>query len=110
MSGPDDAMRSTPVLVLEGSGRKRGHAYAEQAGDLVIDTVTRWRQQTAIGLTIDLDDYIHHLVTGTGLLATSQEFLPDVVEEIEGLSEAIGVAFTTLFAINLLDEEWWFRD
>ncbi|MGN6473276.1 MAG: C45 family autoproteolytic acyltransferase/hydrolase [Mycobacteriales bacterium] len=103
------AGRSTPVVTLAGDPNTRGEAYGETARDLVREAAERWSEHIGRGLPIPLSDYIGQLVEKTGFRQAAATHCPDLLTELTGLARSSGVDPRTLFAMNLLDEEWWMR-
>ncbi|HWC33603.1 MAG TPA: C45 family peptidase [Mycobacteriales bacterium] len=103
------AERRTPVVTLAGSAVTRGEAYGESVRDLVREAAERWSERIGRGLAVPLDDYIGELVDRTGFRRAVGEHCSDLLDELAGLARASGIAERTLFAMNLLDEEWWLR-
>jgi hypothetical protein len=95
--------------VLSGSPAARGEAYGESARDLVRQAADRWRERVGRGLTVAIDDYVAELVDRTGFRTAVAGHCPDLLDELAGLARASGVEERLLFAMNLLDEEWWVR-
>jgi isopenicillin-N N-acyltransferase like protein len=93
------------VVVLEGSPRERGQAYGEEARELVREGAERWRG----GLTSPEDAYLDELIDGTLFVETARRLTPELVEEVEGIAVGSGVDLRRLWALNLMDEDWWVR-
>jgi hypothetical protein len=94
-----------PVLLLEGGALERGLAYGESARALVTESAARWRA----GAGADGDRILDALVRASGFVAAVQHFTPALGEEIEGIARASGVERDLVWALNLLDEDWWVR-
>jgi hypothetical protein len=101
--------RTTPVITLAGSPVARGEAYGEAARELIGEAAERWRERIGGGLTVPIHDYLAELVDRTGFHSTASAHCPDLLDELTGLARASGVDERLLFAMNLLDEEWWIR-
>jgi isopenicillin-N N-acyltransferase like protein len=97
-----------PVLECSGSPRRIGLAHGEAARDLIAQGLDRWRA--------NLDQkrgnasaYIDGFLARTSFLATIEQHLPHLLEEMRGIAEGSGQPFEHILAYNLLDEEWSFR-
>jgi len=93
------------ILTLSGDGTARGLAHGEAARDLVADAADRWRADVGSGH----DALLAALVDDSGFVATTRRLVPDVAAEIEGIAVASGVDRRTVWALNLMDEDWWTR-
>lgn len=60
------------------------------------------------GRASDPRGYLEDLLAGTDFLTAARRLTPDLVEEVEGLSEGAGLSFADAFALQLIDEEWAF--
>lgn len=98
-----------PVLVLEGPARERGRRHGETLRPQIHEAVALWRDELARDLDGPVDGYLESLVGGTAFLEVAELRAPDLVEEVRGLAEGSGIGFTTMFAFQLVDEDWWFR-
>jgi isopenicillin-N N-acyltransferase-like protein len=96
-------------LVLEGTPRERGKAHGEALKPLILDHVERWMD--ALGRTTGRDPnaYIAQFLDDTAMLVPTERWAPDLLEEVHGIAEGAGIDFKTVFALNLSDEEWWYR-
>jgi hypothetical protein len=103
------ADRQTPVFTLTGTPKARGEAYGEAARSLVHEAADRWSENIARGLPMTLDAYLGELVDNTGFRGAAEQHTPALLDELAGLARASGVEERLLFAMNLLDEEWWLR-
>jgi hypothetical protein len=101
--------RSLPLFRLEGTGRQRGEAYGEQARHLVQASALRWAELASTQLTISLERYLALLIEGTGFENAARRVAPDLVDEVDGIAAASGVERRHVLALNLMDEDWWFR-
>lgn len=97
------------MITLAGNPSARGEAYGESARDLVGEAAERWTENIGRGLGMPVADYLVELVDKTGFRSAAAEHCPDLLAEIAGLSRASGVDERLVFAMNLLDEEWWLR-
>lgn len=95
----------TAAFVLEGDATARGEAHGEQAKDLIAEAADRWRADVAV----QIDSHLAALVDASGFRATTTRIAPKLATEIEGIARASGVDVRTVWALNLMDEDWWIR-
>ncbi len=106
MSGSD----RLAVVALEGSGRARGEMYGAAARDLIREAASRWRAHVLDKAPTSAAGYLAALVQDTAYRAAVTRYAPDLIDEISGIAYGAGVDEDTIFAINLLDEEWTLRE
>ncbi|HVS68446.1 MAG TPA: C45 family peptidase [Mycobacteriales bacterium] len=103
------AARLTPVVVLAGPPTARGEAYGESARDLIQEAADRWTENIGRAAPVPITEYLTALVDGTGFRAAAWQHCPALLDELSATARSSGVEERTLFAMNLLDEEWWMR-
>jgi hypothetical protein len=108
-SGGPGGSRTAPIVVLEGTPRERGRRHGETLRPQIHEAVALWRDELASDLDCPVDGYLETLVGGTRFLEVAELRAPDLVEEVRGLADGSGIGFTTMFAFQLVDEDWWFR-
>lgn len=98
------------IIDCFGNGRKRGLAHGESARQIIHEGVARWEEATLAGQprgTV-MSDYAARFVGGTALMAAMEKTVPDLVEEIRGISEGAALPYELIAAYNLMDEQWWY--
>jgi predicted choloylglycine hydrolase len=98
-----------PVLVLEGSPRKRGQIQGESLKSKICDCVNLWKEDIHKSLEIDPNDYISQFLEETDFQIAIEKWAPDLLEEVKGMAEASGLDFKTIFSYQLGDEDYWYR-
>ena len=96
------------IVECAGDARAIGRAHGEGARALIQAGLERWRDAVGRSTGIPVSKYVPALVGGTGLMATTQRILPDLVTELEGIAEGADADFGEIAAYNLMDEQWWF--
>jgi hypothetical protein len=91
--------------VLEGSPLERGLAYGESTRELVTESAFRWCADAGA----DRERIVDALVRSSGFRAAVERFTPSLGAEIEGIARGSGVDRDVVWALNLLDEDWWVR-
>jgi isopenicillin-N N-acyltransferase like protein len=92
-----------PVLTLVGDGTQRGLAYGESARSLIAEAAFRWANEAGAYRDVLLDALVDH----SGFVATARRWTPTLADEIEGIARGSGVDRRLVWALNLLDEDWW---
>ena len=96
-------------LVLEGTPLQRGRTYGEALRGLIRKGIRRWKENICKAVKMDPNAFIADFVTNTHYQRAIKEWTPDVLEEVKGLGEGAGVDFNTIYAYQLVDEDWWYR-
>lgn len=97
------------VVVLEGPPRRRGQIHGQVLKPMILEHVKRWRTYLKEATGADPDEYKQKLIQKTGFLSAAQRWAPDLMEEVAGIAEGAGLSFETVFGLQLIDEEWWYR-
>jgi hypothetical protein len=105
---PSRAAKEVPLLVLEGPARKRGQVHGETLRPKIKEAIARWKDFLGTSRRGQPDKYIDRFLGETGFLPAIKRWTPDLLEETEGLGEGSGVDFKTIYAFQLMDEEWLF--
>ena len=102
---------SVDLVTIDAAGnpRERGRAHGEQARDLIIGGLERWRDDLA-GRGKDADRLWKGLAREAGFRDAAARWSPDLLTEIEGIAEGSGADPDAVFAINCLDEAWWWGE
>ena len=102
------AKKDLPVLVLEGPARKRGQIHGESLRPKIEEIIALWKDSLHESMQVDPKDYISMFLEDTNFKAAILKWTPDLMEETIGLSEGSGIDFETIYAFQLMDEEWWY--
>jgi isopenicillin-N N-acyltransferase-like protein len=100
--------KDLPVLVLEGPPRKRGQIHGESLRPKIKEIIVLWKDFIHQSKQIKSEDYISAFLEDTNFKAAIQKWTPNLLEETIGLSEGSGIDFDTIYAFQLMDEEWWY--
>lgn len=96
-------------LLLEGGARERGEQHGETLRETIHEAVARWSELVeARGQ--DPRKRTASLVGRSPYLTTLQQRCPDLLEEVRGIADGAAVPFAEVLVLNLMDEEWWFRE
>jgi predicted choloylglycine hydrolase len=56
----------------------------------------------------DPNESIHQFMRDTDLVAATEKWAPQLLEEVKGIGNGAGVDFETIFMLQCMDEEWWY--
>ena len=98
-------------LVLTGTPRQRGRAHGESLRPAIREGIARWKACLGknTGLHPDRCAYLRQFLAARDFLPALQKWTPGLVDEIEGIAEGAGLDFPTVYAWQLVDEEWLYR-
>jgi len=97
-----------PVLVLKGSPRKRGQIHGESLRDNINELMSLWKEDIHKVHNIHPGKYIEEFIAYQKFDKAIERWMPELAEEVLGIAEGAGVDQKTIYAFQLLDEEWWF--
>lgn len=98
-----------PFLELTGTPRERGRAHGESLRSQIHEALSQWFDELERATEVRAPEYLAAFLTGTRFKTAIQRWTPDLWDEIEGLGEGADVDLNTMFAWQLMDEEWWYR-
>lgn len=99
--------KEMPVLILDGPPRKRGRIYGESMRPKIKEIIALWKDSLHQSRQMHPEAYLSRFVEETNFKPAIQKWTPDLLEETMGLSEGSGIDFDTIYAFQLMDEEWW---
>lgn len=94
------------VLTLEGPPRKRGQIHGEALRPKIKEVITLWKDFLHDSRHLNPDEHIKKFLDETNFLPAIKKWTPDLLEETKGIGEGSGVGFKTIYAFQLMDEEW----
>lgn len=97
------------VLTLDGLPRKRGQIHGEALRSKIKEAINCWKGFFPKFKHMNQDEYINKFLEETNFLPAIKKWTPDLLEEVKGIGEGAGVDFKTIYAYQLMDEEWLFR-
>ncbi len=104
-----ETLSDIQVLVLQGSPRERGRIHGETLKSKILAHLDGWKDMLGKDTGMNPDQYLAQLLRETNFLPAVARWTPALLEEVKGIAEGSGVDFETIFAVQLGDEEWWYR-
>ena len=97
------------VIDAAGSPREMGRAHGEQGRALVQQSLAGWREAMAQS-GHEPDQLVQELSNRSGFREAVVQQLPSMIDEMAGIAEGAGITEDEVFALNCLDEAWWWGE
>jgi len=107
---PGIATRPLEVVAAGGSAHARGRAIGEALRAEIGGHLRAWRASIALRSDEDAGAYVTALLSDTDFKPAIRQWAPDLLDEVEGMAAGAGLAADDVFALQLLDEEWAYRE
>ena len=104
--GVGTAVAPLQLVDARGEAAARGRAIGVALKDRIAAHLTAWRAMLTGPAGGDVDGYVAEMLRATDFKTAIRRHTPDLLAEVEATAAAAGVAPDTLFALQLLDEEW----
>lgn len=103
-------MRTEDLVVVEcgGGPRRRGRAHGEALRSTIARKVEQWHAAIGEAYKEPAERFLPRFLASTDFASAISRHVPDLDEEVKGIAEGAGIAHETAFAMQLMDEEWWF--
>lgn len=103
-------MRSNriPLVELKGTPRQMGRAHGEALRQVIAEKIGRWHEAIALAYGQAPEPFLARFLAETHFRRAIVRWMPGLLEEIAGIAEGAGIAEETAYALQLMDEEWWF--
>ncbi|MGB5654219.1 MAG: C45 family peptidase [Robiginitalea sp.] len=93
-------------LELSGSPYQRGLTHGKALKPEIQEVIRLFKQDIAETTQEDPDTFIAKFLEVTDYKTSVEKWMPDLMQEIQGISEGSGVDFETIFMHQLGDEYW----
>ncbi|HRD27744.1 MAG TPA: C45 family autoproteolytic acyltransferase/hydrolase [Caulobacter sp.] len=97
-----------PLIPLTGDAYERGLTHGRVCADEIHQILADWRRHVAPAAG-SADAYREAFRSRTDFLKGFQDHAPHLIDELRGIAEGARVPFGQILDLQLLDEEWWFR-
>jgi hypothetical protein len=103
-------MRTEDLVTVEcqGGPRHRGRAHGEALRGVIAEKVARWHAAIGEAYGEAADRFLPRFLAATDFAPAIAKHVPDLAEEVRGIAEGAGLPHDTIYAMQLMDEEWWF--
>lgn len=103
-------MRTEELAVVECSGnaRQRGRTHGEALRALIAERVALWHAAIGEAYGVPAATFLPRFLAETRFQTAITQYAPDLGEEVRGIAEGSGMTEAVAYAMQLMDEEWWF--
>ncbi|WP_395383061.1 C45 family autoproteolytic acyltransferase/hydrolase [Mesorhizobium sp. UC22_110] len=98
---------SLPIVDCAGDARRRGHAHGEALRSVILAKVERWREAIGEAYGVPASLFLPRFLEATDFRGAIMAHAPDLADEVVGIGEGAGLPEETAYALQLMDEEWW---
>ncbi len=96
------------VITLSGSALERGRAHGEELRPVIRAAMVRWMKSlTPLG-SESVESYVANFVRDTAFTNAIEKHTPGMLDEVRGIAEGAAIPYETLFAMQCVDEDWWY--
>lgn len=97
-----------PIVDCSGTARQRGQAHGETLRVRITERVGRWLSVIGEAYGILAAEFLPRFLAGTDFRPAVERYVPYLGNELRGIAEGAGIDESTAYAMQLMDEEWWF--
>ncbi|NOT31188.1 MAG: hypothetical protein HOP15_12130 [Planctomycetes bacterium] len=94
------------VLTVEGTPYERGAAHGEALRESIHAAVEGWKGALTKPEGMGPGQYLNEFAGATDFASAIARHTPDLFHEIQGLAAGSGVPVDTIYALQMVDEEW----
>lgn len=99
--------KDLPIVDCAGNARRRGQAHGEALRGVIAAKVERWREAIGEAYGTPASLFLPRFLEATDFRAAIAAHTPDLADEVVGIAEGAGLPEETAYALQLMDEEWW---
>ncbi len=94
------------VLFLEGTPYERGLEHGKALRNDIHELVALWKTDIERTYKTDANEFIKEFLAETNFEKAIKQWIPELWNELKGISKGSGIDFDTMFAFQLVDEIW----
>jgi isopenicillin-N N-acyltransferase like protein len=103
---PEKPKGKLKVVVLEGPPYNRGLVYGKTLKDDIQQLMKRWKENLRATYKMDPDAFIKKFYAKTDYVSAMKRWTPELLEEVRGLADGVGVDQETMLVFQFVDEYW----
>lgn len=94
------------VVTLQGSPYQRGLTHGQTLKKEIHSLVQTWKDDMGVRYKMPADKFISRFLENTNFEPAIKKWMPDLLDEVKGISDGSGLDFKTSFVFQLADEIW----
>lgn len=94
------------VLLLEGTPYQMGMTHGKALKAEIAELLKRWKADLAATYKVPAEDFIKKFLKYTDFRPSIERWTPGLLDEVRGIADGAGVDFETVYAFQLIDENW----
>jgi predicted choloylglycine hydrolase len=98
------------VIELKGNAYNRGFQHGKQLKTEIAEVFEKWKSNIAISTKRNADSVITEFLDSTNFRPAIRMWMPEIFDELKGLSVGSGQKFYDVYAFQLVDEFWVYLD
>jgi hypothetical protein len=99
-----------PILDLPAGPAARGLAHGEALRSRIADKIERWRSVISGVYRCDPSDFLARFLAGANFRPAIERWSPGLLAEMSAIAVGAGQPAELIYALQLMDEEWWFAE
>lgn len=92
------------LVHLDGTPFNCGLIHGKTLKDKIHRVVEVWKKELGKFVKTDPEPFLKQFLQSTDYISAIEQYTPNLLEEVKGISEGSGIDFDTMFAFQLLDE------
>jgi len=94
------------ILKVVGTPYERGFQHGQILKNDIYELVQIWKDDLQKTYQMNPDSFVISFVNGTNFIPAIKKFTPNLLEEVRGIADGAEIAFNTMYAFQLVDEQW----
>jgi Acyl-coenzyme A:6-aminopenicillanic acid acyl-transferase len=94
------------VLLLEGTPYQMGMTHGKALKAEITELLKRWKADLTATYQVPAEDFIKKFLKYTDFRPSIERWTPGLLDEVRGIADGAGVDFETMYAFQLIDENW----
>jgi isopenicillin-N N-acyltransferase like protein len=102
--------KNVPVIELSGNAYERGLQHGKQLKVEIASVFIKWKNNIRAAVSGDPDSLLTAFLKTTNFEPITRKYIPEIMDELKGISEGSGQNFNDVYAFQLVDEFWVYLD
>ena len=94
------------IVDLRGTAYEMGVTHGRTLRTEILELVGRWKRDLEKSFGMPAQDFIRVLLEKTDFRPAIERWTPGLLDEVRGIADGAGLDFETIYAYQLIDEQW----